>query len=60
VNFPFFSGPNKETERFYLLAGMGGSAARRKKRRILWWSIAAGVLVSLVLAGVMFLLNRAK
>lgn len=58
MNFHFWSGHNKETDRFYLLPGMGGSAARRKHRRILWWSIVAGVLVSVVVAGVMFLLNR--
>lgn len=51
-------GPQKERERFYLLAGMGGSAARRKHRRNLWWSIAAGVVVSAALAGAMFLLHR--
>jgi len=41
-----------------LFAGMGGSAGRRKHRRILCWAIAAGILVSAVLAGAMFLLNR--
>lgn len=59
MNFPFSSQPNKPPERFYLFAGMGGSAGRRKHRRILCWAIAAGMLVSAVLAGAMFLLNRA-
>jgi hypothetical protein len=53
-----FSSRNKETQRFYLFAGMGGSAARRKHRRILWWSIAAGILVSAVVAGVIIWINR--
>ncbi|MFO1488191.1 MAG: hypothetical protein U1F65_06925 [Verrucomicrobiota bacterium] len=53
----FSSSRNKETERFYLLPGMGGSAARRKHRRMLCWAIAAGILVSAALAGLMFLLN---
>ena len=56
VNRP--RGPKKEQERFYLLAGMGGSAARRKHLRNLWWSIAAGVVVSAALAGAMLLYNR--
>ncbi len=59
MNLPFFSQPNKPPERFYLFAGMGGAAGRRKHRRILGWSIAAGILVSGVLATVMFLVNRA-
>ena len=58
MNFRFWSDPNKEPERYYLFPGMGGSSARRKHRKILWWSIVAGVLVSTVVAGVMFLLNR--
>ncbi len=58
MNFPFFFQPNKPPERFYLFAGMGGAAGRRKHRRILYWAIAAGILVSGVLAGVMFVLNR--
>ena len=59
MNFPFLPDQNKEPERFYLFAGMGGAAGRRKHRRILWWSLVAGVLVSGALAGLMFLLNRA-
>ena len=59
MNFRFWVDPDKEPERFYLFAGMGGTAGRRKHRRILFWSIAAGLLVSAVLAGVMILLNHA-
>ena len=46
----------KERERFYLLPGMGGSALRRKRKLMLKWSIAAGLLVSGVLAAILYLL----
>jgi hypothetical protein len=46
----------KERERFYLLPGMGGSALRRKRKLMLKWSIAAGLLVSAVVAAVLYLL----
>jgi hypothetical protein len=48
---------DKEKERFYLLAGMGGKAFRRKRNVFLVWSIFAGVLVSLVLAACFYFLN---
>jgi hypothetical protein len=51
-------GSNKEPERFYLFAGMGGSAARRKHKKILQWSIVAGIFVSVAMATAMYLLNR--
>ena len=57
MNLRFWSDPNKEPERYYLLAGMGGSAARRKHRRILIWSLIAGLTVSVALAALMILLN---
>jgi hypothetical protein len=41
---------DKEKERFYLLAGMGGRAYRRKQNAFLAWSVLAGLLVSLVVA----------
>jgi hypothetical protein len=47
-----------ERDRFYLLPGMGGRAARAKHRRILNWSIAIGLLVSLAVAGAIYLANR--
>jgi hypothetical protein len=46
----------KERERFYLLPGMGGSALRRKRKMMLTWSIAAGLVVSAVVAAVLYLL----
>ncbi len=49
---------NKERQRFYLLAGMGGSALRRKHRRILAWSIVTGLVVSAILAGILYALSR--
>jgi hypothetical protein len=49
---------DKERERFYLFAGMGGRAARRKHKAMLQWSIAIGILVSAVVAIALFFLNR--
>jgi len=51
---------NKEQERFYLLAGMGGEPLRRKRKVILLWSIIAGILVSALLAAAMYFVNRPK
>jgi hypothetical protein len=48
---------DKERERFYLLPGMGGRALRRKRKVILQWSIAAGLLVSLLVAGLLYWLS---
>jgi hypothetical protein len=49
---------SKERERYYLLAGMGGSAMRRKHKRILQWSIAAGLCVSGIVAGLLYLISQ--
>ena len=54
----FPSKPDKEPERYYLLAGMGGRAARRKNLYFLKWSIIAGLGISAILAALMYLLNR--
>ena len=48
---------NKEKERYYLLPGMGGRALRRKNRMILRWALAAGVVISLLVAGLLYLLS---
>ncbi len=53
----FWSKPNKEKERFYLLAGMGGRAMRRKHKVFLIWSIAAGLVVSGVMAAALYFFN---
>lgn len=50
----------KERQRFYLLPGMGGTSLRRKRKLILGWSIAAGLLASAIMAGIIFLLYGAK
>ncbi len=47
----------REQRRFYLLPGMGGRALRRKRRLILRWSLIAGLVVSVVLALLLYLLN---
>ena len=49
---------NKERQRFYLLPGQGGSALRRKHRRILRWSIAIGLVVSAILAVILYLMSN--
>lgn len=48
----------EEKERYYLLPGQGGSSYRRKQRFILKAAIGVGVVVSAILAVVMFLLYR--
>jgi hypothetical protein len=48
---------NKPKERFYLLPGMGGRALRRKHRFFLKWSIAAGLVVSALVAIGLYFLN---
>jgi hypothetical protein len=45
---------DKERERFYLLPGMGGRNLRRKRRVILRWSIAAGLVASAVVGGLLY------
>ena len=47
-----------EKERYYLLPGQGGSSYRRKQRFILKAAIGVGVVVSAILAVLMFLLYR--
>ena len=49
---------DKERERFYLLPGMGGRARRQKELRYLRWSIAAAVVVSAIVACVLYLISR--
>jgi hypothetical protein len=52
--FGLLAARNKERERFYLLPGMGGSALRRKRKLMLQWSIAAGLLVSAIVASLLY------
>jgi hypothetical protein len=54
----FRSKRNKQTERFYLLPGQGGSAYRRKQKIILKWCIIAALIFSAVFSAVIYWLNR--
>jgi len=47
-----------DKERYYLLPGQGGSSYRRKQRFILKAAIIVGVLVSLLFAGIMYVIYR--
>ena len=49
---------DRERERFYLLPGMGGRARRQKEMRYLRWAIAAGLVISAVMAVILYLLSR--
>ena len=51
---------NKERPRFYLLPGMGGRARRRKELFILKWSIVAGLLVSAIVACILYFISRSR
>jgi hypothetical protein len=50
----------KEPERYYLLPGQGGRAYRRKQVYILKWSVAAALLVSAIMAAILYWIDRAK
>jgi len=50
--------PHDDKERYYLLPGQGGSGYRRKQRYILKSSILVGIIVSVILAAIMFLVYR--
>lgn len=49
---------DKEKERFYLLPGMGGKAKRRKEMRFLLWSVVAALVISAIMAGIMYFNSR--
>ena len=51
---------DKERQRFYLLPGMGGRARRQKEMRFLRWSIAAGLVVSAIVAGILYFISRSE
>jgi hypothetical protein len=51
---------DKERERFYLLPGQGGRARRAKEMRFLRWSIAAGLVVSAIVACALYFLSRSE
>ena len=47
----------KKNDLYYLLPGMT-RANRDKRRRLFWYSLAIGLVVSAVIAGVIILTNR--
>ena len=49
---------DKERKRSYLLPGMGGRAHRRRQKLILQCSILIGLGVAVMLAALMYWLNR--
>jgi hypothetical protein len=49
---------DKERQRFYLLPGMGGRALRRKHRRFLFGALAIGLVVSGILAFILYVISR--
>lgn len=51
---------DKDRQRFYLLPGMGGRAYRRKQKVHLNYSLAVGLLISVLIAVVLYLLNRSN
>jgi hypothetical protein len=54
----FRSKRDKDTERFYLLPGMGGSAWRRKQNFILKWTIVAALAGAAALGAFLYWLNH--
>ena len=56
----FIFNRNKEAKRFYLLPGQGGAAYRRKQKFILKWAIVAALLLSVVLAALMYWLDKMR
>lgn len=58
VSFVRWFEKDREKNRFYLLPGMGGRAYRRKRKLIFQWSLATGILVSALVAGILYLLSR--
>jgi hypothetical protein len=48
----------KESRRFYLLPGMGGTAWRRKQNSILRWTVIAALAASAFLGALFYWLNH--
>ena len=57
--FWFLRKKNKEEHRYYLLPGMG-KANRRKRAAYLRWAIAVGLLISAILALILYVFNRSS
>lgn len=52
-----FRKPDKERDRYYLLAGMGKRLAMKKRRLFLLWSVAAGLIFAALLAAFFYFIN---
>ena len=48
----------KEKSRYYLLPGMGGRMYRKKQRVIIKWAILAALVVSVVMAVLIYWLSQ--
>jgi type VI protein secretion system component VasF len=46
----------KKHSLYYLLPGMT-RANRIKRRRVFWWAVAVGVIVSVLVAGIIWMAN---
>jgi hypothetical protein len=49
---------DREKERYYLLPGMGGGAYRRKRKKIIQCTLAIGLVVSAIVAGILYVMSR--
>jgi hypothetical protein len=54
----FWIKKDRDKERFYLLAGMGGRSHRRKHLHFLAWSLLAGSVVAGILALSLYFVNK--
>ncbi|MGH7989989.1 MAG: hypothetical protein ACREDS_07375, partial [Limisphaerales bacterium] len=54
----FRSRRDKESRRFYLLPGMGGSAWRRKQNFILKWTVIIALMGTAILCAFLYWLDR--
>jgi hypothetical protein len=51
-------GRDKEKSRYYLLPGMGGRLYRKKQKVIIKWAIIAALVVSVIVAALIYLLSQ--
>jgi glycerol uptake facilitator-like aquaporin len=52
-----FGHKDKKHSLYYLLPGMT-RANRHKRRRVFWWAFGIGLIVSALIAGVIYFVNR--
>jgi hypothetical protein len=48
----------RDTERFYLLPGMGGRARRQKVKQMAVWGVMGGLITSLLVGVTLYLINH--